>query len=53
MRMLSKLIAGAAVLATATALTARTKGWFCSTRTAHAALINYGFLPTPLCGLGF
>jgi ABC-type phosphate transport system substrate-binding protein len=29
-----------------------TSGWVCSTKTAHADLINYGFLPTPFCGTG-
>ena len=28
------------------------KGWACSNKTAHADLINYGFLPTPFCGTG-
>ena len=27
-------------------------GWVCSNKTAHADLINYGFLPTPFCGTG-
>jgi len=33
--------------------TAKVSGWFCSNKTAHAALLSYGFLPTPLCGIGF
>ena len=28
------------------------KGWACANKTAHADLINYGFLPTPFCGTG-
>jgi ABC-type phosphate transport system substrate-binding protein len=28
------------------------KGWACANATAHADLINYGFLPTPFCGTG-
>jgi len=30
----------------------KVKGWACSNKTAHADLINYGFLPTPFCGTG-
>ena len=30
-----------------------TKGWFCTNKTAKADIKNYGFLTTPLCGLGF
>jgi ABC-type phosphate transport system substrate-binding protein len=30
----------------------RISGWVCSNKTAHADLINYGFLPTPFCGTG-
>jgi len=28
------------------------KGWICGSKTAHADLISYGFLPTPFCGTG-
>jgi ABC-type phosphate transport system substrate-binding protein len=28
------------------------KGWFCSSKAAKQAIVNYGFLVTPLCGLG-
>lgn len=33
--------------------TASTKGWVCNSSKAHSDLINYGFLPSPLCGIGF
>jgi ABC-type phosphate transport system substrate-binding protein len=33
--------------------TASKKGWICSSSRAHTDLINYGFLPSPLCGIGF
>jgi ABC-type phosphate transport system substrate-binding protein len=29
---------------------AKVKGWFCTAKTARTAIINYGFLTTPLCG---
>jgi ABC-type phosphate transport system substrate-binding protein len=29
------------------------KGWFCTNKTAKTDITNYGFLTTPLCGLGF
>jgi ABC-type phosphate transport system substrate-binding protein len=29
------------------------KGWFCTNKTAKTDIGNYGFLTTPLCGLGF
>jgi len=32
--------------------TSKVKGWVCANSTAHNALINYGFLPTPFCGTG-
>jgi ABC-type phosphate transport system substrate-binding protein len=31
---------------------AKVKGWFCSSKTAKTAIADYGFLPSPLCGLG-
>jgi hypothetical protein len=31
---------------------AKVKGWFCATSKARADLSKYGYLPTPLCGLG-
>jgi ABC-type phosphate transport system substrate-binding protein len=31
---------------------AKVKGWACTFKTARQDVINYGFLPTPLCGLG-
>jgi ABC-type phosphate transport system substrate-binding protein len=30
-----------------------TKGYFCTNASSKAAVANYGFLTTPLCGLGF
>jgi ABC-type phosphate transport system substrate-binding protein len=29
------------------------KGYFCTSKDGKAAIVNYGFLTTPLCGLGF
>lgn len=29
------------------------KGYLCSSKAGKAAIVNYGFLTTPLCGLGF
>jgi ABC-type phosphate transport system substrate-binding protein len=31
---------------------AKVKGWFCSNKTAQAAIGNYGFLTVPNCGFG-
>lgn len=35
------------------AATAKVKGWFCTSKTAKTDIADYGFLPSPLCGLGF
>jgi ABC-type phosphate transport system substrate-binding protein len=31
---------------------AKVKGWICSSKTAQAAILDYGFLNTPFCGAG-
>jgi ABC-type phosphate transport system substrate-binding protein len=30
----------------------KVKGWFCADKEAQQAIVDYGFLTTPLCGLG-
>lgn len=35
------------------ASTATVKGWVCSSKTAATDIKHYGFLTTPLCGIGF
>jgi ABC-type phosphate transport system substrate-binding protein len=35
------------------AATAKVKGWACSNKTATTDIKHYGFLTTPLCGIGF
>lgn len=35
------------------ASTAKVKGWACSNKTAITDIKHYGFLTTPLCGIGF